>query len=300
LATHNRTPRGRELAGLLLDAYVHQLMGAGVFHADPHPGNLFELSDGRLCFHDFGSIGFLDPAARTAFAQLIEGLVVDDATTVLDAVVAMGFIEGPIDRRAYVRAISEILSSLATLPLNEWSMADAIWRVARIGAGENFRLPRHLLVLMRTLFLAENTMRGLDPDLDLVQALGARAEHMAQTLRQQAPGRPVHLQLLKSAEQLPTVAMQVLRQLQIDEGRPALSLHHRGLEPLETTLARTGNRLALALVTLGLYLAGSVMMLHGAGPRLWGHLPVLSALAFAGALVLSWRLVRAISRSGHL
>jgi ubiquinone biosynthesis protein len=300
LATHNRTPRGRELAGLLLDAYVHQLMGAGVFHADPHPGNLFELSDGRLCFHDFGSIGFLDPAARTAFAQLIEGLVVDDATTVLDAVVAMGFIEGPIDRRAYVRAISEILSSLATLPLNEWSMADAIWRVARIGAGENFRLPRHLLVLMRTLFLAENTLRGLDPDLDLMQALGARAEHMAQTLRQQAPGRPVHLQLLKSAEQLPVVAMQMLRQLQLDEGRPALSLHHRGLEPLETTLARTGNRLALALVTLGLYLAGSVMMLHGAGPRLWGHLPVLSALAFAAALVLSWRLVRAISRSGHL
>lgn len=53
-------------------------------------------------------------------------------------------------------------------------------------------------------------------------------------------------------------------------------------------------------MTLGLYLAGSVMMLHGAGPRLWGHLPVLSALAFAAALVLSWRLVRAISRSGHL
>ena len=40
--------------------------------------------------------------------------------------------------------------------------------------------------------------------------------------------------------------------------------------------------------------------LHGGGPRLWGHLPVLSALAFTAALVLSWRLVRAISRSGHL
>jgi len=225
---------------------------------------------------------------------------VDDASAVLDAVVAMGFITGPIDRRAYVRAINEILSSLATLPLNEWSMADAIWRVARIGAGANFRLPRHLLVLMRTLFLAENTLRALDPDLDLMQALGVRAERMAQTLRQQAVGRPMHEQLLKSAEQLPVVAMQMLRQLQLDEGRPALSLHHRGLEPLETTLARTGNRLALALVTLGLYLAGSVMMLHGAGPRLWGHLPVLSALAFAAALVLSWRLVRAISRSGHL
>jgi len=299
LATRNGTPRGRELAGLLLDAYVHQLLGDGVFHADPHPGNLFELPDGRLCFHDFGSIGFLDPASRTAFAQLIEGLMIDDAASVLDAVVAMGFISGPIDRRAYVRAISEILSSLATLPLNEWSMADAIWRVARIGAGANFRLPRHLLVLMRTLFLVENTLRALDPKLDLMQALGD-AQRRAQTLQPRTVGRPMHEQLLRSAEQLPVVAMQMLRQLQLDEGRPALPLHHRGLEPMETTLARTGNRLALALVTLGLYLAGSVMMQHGAGPRLWGHLPVLSALAFAAALVLSWRLVRAISRSGHL
>jgi ubiquinone biosynthesis protein len=300
LATRNRTPRGRELAGLLLDAYVHQLMGAGVFHADPHPGNLFELPDGRLCLHDFGSVGFLDPAARVALAQLIEGLVNDDASTVLDAVVAMGFVEGPIDRRAYLRAISEILSRLATLPLNEWSMADAIWRVARIGAGANFRLPRHLLVLMRTLFLVENTLRALDPDLDLVQALEARAGRMTKILQEQSSGRPLHEKLLRSAEQLPTVALQMLRQLQLDEGRPGLSLHHRGLEPLETTVARTGNRLALALVTLGLYVAGSVMMLHGGGPRLWGHLPVLSALAFTAALVLSWRLVRAISRSGHL
>lgn len=300
LAIHYRTPRGRELAGLLLDAYVHQLMGAGVFHADPHPGNLFELPDGRLCLHDFGTIGFLDPASRTALAQLIEALVINDAPSVLDAVVAMGFVQGPIDRSAYLRAISEILSTLATLPLNEWSMADAIWRVARIGAGENFRLPRHLLVLMRTLFLAENTLRALDPDLDLMQALGARAEHMAQTLKQQSPGRPLHTELLRSAEALPAAAMQVLRQLRLEDGRPSLALHHRGLEPMETTLARTGNRLALALVTLGLYLAGSVMMLHGAGPKLWGHLPVLSALAFTAALLLSWRLVRAISRSGHL
>ncbi len=300
LATRYRTPRGRELAGLVLDAYVHQLMGAGVFHADPHPGNLFELPDGRLCLHDFGSIGFLDPASRAALAQLIEGLVVSDAATVLDAVVAMGFIEGPIDRHAYLRGISEILSNMATLPLNEWSMADSIWRVACIGAGENFRLPRHLLVLIRTLFLAENTLRALDPDLDLVQALRARADHMVQTLKLQSPGRPIHAQLLHSAEQLPVLASQMLRQLRLEDGRPSLSLHHRGVQSLETTLARTGNRLALALVTLGLYVAGAVMMLHGTGPLLWGHLPALSAVAFAAAFVLSWRLVRAISRSGHL
>jgi ubiquinone biosynthesis protein len=121
-----------------------------------------------------------------------------------------------------------------------------------------------------------------------------------QTLKQQSPGRPIHAQLLHGAEQLPILASQMLRQLRLEDGRPSLSLHHRGVQSLETTLARTGNRLALALITLGLYVAGAVMMLHGSGPLLWGHLPALSAVAFAAAFVLSWRLVRAISRSGHL
>jgi ubiquinone biosynthesis protein len=56
------------LARALLDAYVHQLFGAGVFHADPHPGNLFFFDDGRLCLHDFGSIGVLDPASGSRWA----------------------------------------------------------------------------------------------------------------------------------------------------------------------------------------------------------------------------------------
>ena len=54
------------------------------------------------------------------------------------------------------------------------------------------------------------------------------------------------------------------------------------------------------MVTLGLYLAGSILMLHDAGPMLWGHIPLFAAIAYAAALALSFRLVLAVSRSGHL
>jgi ubiquinone biosynthesis protein len=77
-------------------------------------------------------------------------------------------------------------------------------------------------------------------------------------------------------------------------------MHHRGLEELELHIGRTGNRLSLALVTLGLYIAGSILMLHSAGPRIWGDVPVLALVAYAMALLLSLRLVLAIARSGHL
>ena len=77
-------------------------------------------------------------------------------------------------------------------------------------------------------------------------------------------------------------------------------MHHHGLAPTHEALARTGNRLALALVTLGLYVSGALLSLHSDGPQVFGHLPVMAVLAFTAAGLLSLRLVMAIARSGHL
>lgn len=296
------TERGRVAARRLLDAYLHQMLVDGVFHGDPHPGNLFEMQNGDLCFHDFGTVGYLDPAARLAFARMLDAISYGDAEDALDAALALGFLAPPIDRREYTRNISEILDELTTLPLSQWSLAETVWRIARLGHGERFRLPRHLLVLMRTLFLAENTIRAMDPDFDLLTELGHRRESLTAAVAQsiQTGKRPLTQRIARTARSLPVLAADLLRQAQSEDGRPSLAMHHRGLEELELHLGRTGNRLSLALVTLGLYIAGSLLMLHSAGPRIWGDVPVLALVAYAMALLLSLRLVLAIARSGHL
>lgn len=295
------TDQAPRLAEALLDTYMHQLFGVGVFHADPHPGNLFVLDDGRLCFHDFGSIGVLDPASRIALASLIDAIASEDASAVLDAAIALGFFRPTVERRGHIREIDLVLAEMSSLPLAQWSVAEAIWQVARIGHGASFRLPPHLLVLMRTLFLVENTLRALDPDLDLLAALTRKAPAIGRTLvATHRRGRPLAARLAGTARQLPELAAQILRQAQLDQGRLGFSVHVRGLGSSRTALARTGNRLALSLVTLGLYVSGSLLALHQAGPRIAGHLPLLSVIAFVAAGILSLRLVIAIGRSGHL
>lgn len=294
------TPAAPELARALLAAYVHQLFAAGVFHADPHPGNLFVLTDGRLCFHDFGSVGVLDPWGRRALAALVEAIAADEADAALDAAIAMGFFGSTVERRAYEREIHLILSELASRPLAQWSVAEAIWRVARIGHGADFRLPPHLLVLMRTLFLVESTLRALDPELDLLGHLQLHARDIARSMAGERSLRRMGDRLARGARQLPELVAEWMRDAQLGDGRPAISVHHHGLRSTQAALARTGNRIALALVTLGLYLSGAVLTLHGEGPRVLGHVPALAAVAFAAAALLSLRLVVAINRSGHL
>ncbi|CAN7315248.1 AarF/UbiB family protein [Pseudoxanthomonas sp. LjRoot143] len=178
--------RGRAIADQLFNAYLHLLFVRGVYHADPHPGNLFAMADGRLCFHDLGSIGYLDPAARRALARMIAAVPYADADEVLDSALLLGFIVVPVDRREYTRAIGEILNELESLPVTEWSLAEMVWRISRLGGGERFRLPRHLLVLIRTLFLVENTIRQLDPEFNLLGSFEFHRETLAASLSKEA------------------------------------------------------------------------------------------------------------------
>jgi ubiquinone biosynthesis protein len=78
-----------------------------------------------------------------------------------------------------------------------------------------------------------------------------------------------------------------------------LQVQHHGMEELEQHLDRSSNRVALALVTLGLYIAASLLMQHFIGPRL-GEVPLLAVAGYALTLWFTWRLARGISRSGKL
>lgn len=73
-----------------------------------------------------------------------------------------------------------------------------------------------------------------------------------------------------------------------------------GVDDAELRLERVGNRLALALVTLGLYVAASLLMQHSIGPRLLGSLPLLAAFGYGLALWFTFRLAAGIARSGRL
>ena len=100
--------------------------------------------------------------------------------------------------------------------------------------------------------------------------------------------------------QAPDALGSALRRLRRGEVSLPLTDTARGIAGLETHLDRAGNRLSLAMVSLGLHVAGSLLMQHSLGPRIWGGLPLLAVLAYGLALWFTWRLARGISRSGRL
>lgn len=288
---------GPRLAQNLVNAYVHQFFVAGVFHGDPHPGNLFVVSDGRICMHDFGLIGFLDQATRVHLAAFMQAFVKQDGEWLLDACLDLGILSGKLDRAQHRAGLEELIQDYAQLPLRDWSFGEAFIRIARMGEGQHVRIPHHLLVLLRAVFLMESTVRKLDPEFNLLEGLFARAEAVLKEALHpdfdELAARIKHESLV-SLRELPAGLSRMMHRLR-SEGL-VLSFHHAGLDEMRHEVKHASNKISLALITLGLYVAASLLMQHSIGPRIAG-MPVLAAFGYGLALWLTMRVVRGVSKS---
>jgi len=295
---------GPRLAQDFVDAYLHQIFVLGVFHGDPHPGNLFITPEGAICFHDFGLVGVLDRAARRKLGAFTNAFVQQDADWLLDAGIDLGVLGGEMNRAEFRRGLAEIIADYAARPLKDWSMAEAFLRITRLGQTQNVFIPYELIVLMRSMFNAEHVVRTLDPDFQLLENLRKKGPEVLKAAMEQADWSVMIDRMKQNAlaamHDLPTVLGSWTRRLSQEGEGLGLSLRLHGLDGLEAHLDRSSNRVALALVTLGLYIAGSLLMLHSVGPRIYSDVPVLAALAYGLALWFTFRLARGIARSGRL
>jgi ubiquinone biosynthesis protein len=297
-------PDGPRLAENFVEAYLHQIFVLGVFHGDPHPGNLFITAEGRICLHDFGLIGALDRGTRRNLAAFTAAFIHQDAEWLLDAAIDLGVLGGEMDRAEFRRGLAEIISEYAARPLNELSLAEAFLRVTRLGRGQNVFIPHDLVVLMRALFFAENAVRTLDPEFQLLESLQAKGPEVLKAAMGAAEVRGSLDRLkhegLTVMHDVPGILLSWARQLSREGEGLGISLEIHALDRVAEHIDRSSNRLSLGLVTVGLYVAGSLLMQHSIGPRLFGDMPALAALAYALALWFTLRLARGIARSGKL
>jgi ubiquinone biosynthesis protein len=154
---------------------------------------------------------------------------------------------------------------------------------------------------MRAMFLAEQVVRILDPKFELLENLQVKGPEvlkaaMEQSVKTGSLDRMKH-EVLLAAHDLPAALSLLLRRLGPDGEGIAFNLRIRELHGVKEHIARSINRLALALVTLGLYVSGALLMQHSIGPRVYGDIPILAIIAFVLALWFTFRLARGISRS---
>jgi ubiquinone biosynthesis protein len=171
--------RGR-LARSLLYVVLTQIMVDGVFHADPHPGNVLLLNDGRIGLLDFGSVGRLDPTVRAALRQLFVALDRQDPAAARDALVGVLIPRADLDEQRLERALGRFMAHhLGPSATTDAEMFTDLWRLV---PEHGLSVPPEVAAVFRCLGTLEGTLTRLDPGFDIVEEARAYA---ASQLREQ-------------------------------------------------------------------------------------------------------------------
>jgi ubiquinone biosynthesis protein len=154
-----------ELSRVLLHSMVYQITEGGVFHADPHPGNILLLTDGRLALLDFGSVGRLDAQQRFALQALLLALGRADPAALRDALLELISRPDEVDELALERALGQFMAR--HLAAGSAVTADMFTDLFRLATRFELVIPADIATVLRALGTLEGTLSLLTPGLDI-------------------------------------------------------------------------------------------------------------------------------------
>ncbi|MCS6793667.1 MAG: AarF/ABC1/UbiB kinase family protein [Oscillatoriaceae bacterium SKW80] len=157
------------LANLGAQAYLHQLLNNGFFHADPHPGNIAVSPDGALIFYDFGMMGRIRNDVREKLMQLFFGIAQKSADRVVDSLIELGALVPVEDLGPVRRSIQYILDNIMEQPFENQSVAAIADDLYEIAYDQPFRFPATFTFVMRAFSTLEGVGKGLDPEFNFME-----------------------------------------------------------------------------------------------------------------------------------
>jgi ubiquinone biosynthesis protein len=253
----------KEIAMIGLRSFSRQLMGAGIFHADPHPGNTIVMHDGRVGLVDFGIVGYLDEETMLQVAHLFLGYAEHDYDMVMEAFEATGLINAEtMDLKNFRIDLKDMSEPFYGRSLKTISVKDVYDQIMRLIFKYRIHMPRNLLLLLKTFIQTESLGKILGSDASLLEVTrpyarrlldqGYEAQKLIKTLGQDFKNTGGFLRMI------PKFTHDILKGL--SKGLPQVELKHGGLDSAFKKFENGLNRLTLGLVISASLIAASLIL----------------------------------------
>jgi ubiquinone biosynthesis protein len=154
----------------LVKLMLHTIFEEGLFHADPHPGNVFVLPDGRLSLLDFGMTGELDEAMRESLTLLLEAVVKGYARATTEAYLEMATANENVNRSTLLVDIKAVLYEIHRNDLADVSIGNAFEALLRAGSENGVHNPGEFFLLTRAFVILESMIRELSPGHNYIES----------------------------------------------------------------------------------------------------------------------------------
>ncbi len=291
----------KEIARRGADSFLKQVLDYGLFHADPHPGNVFVLPDQVICMLDYGMVGRLGQDLKNQLVDLLHALLQRDIEKIISELLYSGELTDISDLKNLRRDLHEFIEDYYDITLQDIKVGKLLSEFIEILTHHRIKFPADYMILAKALVIMEGVGRQLDPQFNMVNHM---RPYVSKLVMERFSPKNVASQVNRIAQDYASLAKNLPHDIKeflnrLNRNQFKIDLEHRGLEKLVTDLDRSSNRVSFSLVIGALIVGSSLIMQVDKGPIVLGF-PLLGLLGYSIAGLLGLWLAIGILRSGRL
>jgi ubiquinone biosynthesis protein len=272
----------------IADAVLKQIFIDGIFHADPHPGNILVLAHNRIGFVDFGIVGRIDPELKNKLQTLFIALIGKDLPGISGSLIALGFAPHGVDESRLREDLHVALGPYHDSAIEKVDIAEVFTKCIEVAKRHRIRLPRNFVLLGKSLVTLEGIGAEYDPDFNLVRVARPFVEKLVKDriAMRTEPRAIVHTvvqdatAMMRFARSLPERADQLIAGMETK--RRSDEVIESDLRALTLTVSSAVTRMVFGLIIVDLLIVMIVLWnqppINASGVSSW------SFTAFGGAL----------------
>ncbi|MCV3217183.1 AarF/ABC1/UbiB kinase family protein [Plectonema radiosum NIES-515] len=282
------------------EAYLHQLLDNGFFHADPHPGNIAVSPDGSLIFYDFGMMGRIKSNIRDGLMETLFGIASKDGDRVVKSLIDLGALAAVDDMGPVRRSVQYMLDHFMDQPFENQSVASISDDLYEIAYDQPFRFPATFTFVMRAFSTLEGVGKGLDPDFNFMEVAKPYAMQLMTNMNGN-DGNSFLNELSRQAAQVSSTALGLPRRLEdtlekLERGDVRVRVRSPETDRLLRRQSNIQLGISYALIISGFTVSATILLVNHS--YVW--LALLPGLIAAGVSVLLIRLLLRLDRNDRM
>jgi len=287
---------GAALAEALFRAYLQQILVDGVFHADPHPGNVLLTPDHRLALVDLGMVGRLSSVAQEQLFKLMLAISEGKGDEAASGAIALSERREDFEETGMRRDVVSLVSRYHGVAIKQINVGRVMLEVFRSGSQHGLKMSPDLALLGKALLNLDEIGRVLDPDFDVNASMRDNATELMRR-RMWKAATPANLwssalEVREFAERLPRRVNRILDSLACNDLRLKVEVIDHG--SIIDGFQKVANRIALGLVLAALIVGAAMLMQVRTDFTLFGYpglAIVLFLAAVSGGMWMTWTIL---------
>jgi ubiquinone biosynthesis protein len=287
-----------EIGTNIINNYVHQILDVGVFHADPHQGNIM-ITHGIPCWIDFGMLGRITEGDINIIQSIVLALLEGDVETIANAIMSMGAASPKTNRDRLIEDIDVFLDRYMTVTsISDLDVSVLFEEICALAEKHHITMPGKFTMLVRSLTTIEGVIEQFCPELNLFELLSNKIMERAKKsfdLEQEIinTGKEM-LEIGKKTAKIPVLASDLLKSAA--RGRMKMNMELTGYEELLVKGADMVRNIVLAFFACVLFIGSCFLCSADLTPKAPGGVPVLAAIGLVFSVSLAIFAVKNISQ----